>query len=441
MDSSKIKILFVASYPNQPIGYSKVANKITNYLAEKGADVYYFGFSNFPQSKIDRYIHPSIKLIDVVEEEKQLGTTELYGVNIIEREMRRIKPDILFIYNDIIVTCRLMNALINYRDEFKDTYKTYVYLDLVYDFEKPVLINHININCDKIFVFTDYWKNNLIEMNIPEDKIEVFYHGVDRIPSYDKAKARKELSIDDNDFVVLNTNRNSYRKAWDITISAFIIFLKRNYMNPHIKLFINCDTNIKTGYDILSLIRTECLRLNVDYERVCSKHIMTSNINSGILEDKDLYNIYNVADVGINTCVGEGFGLCNTEHATVGAPQIVSKVGGLKDIFNGLCICVEPVARLNATNLLDEHNGYMYICRAEDFADALDIYYKNVNRRLNDGNAIKYHILTKYKWDVILDNMVKHLLPVKEEKALVAVSGIGHLDSTQHLINKRTYAV
>jgi hypothetical protein len=83
----------------------------------------------------------------------------------------------------------------------------------------------------------------------------------------------------------------------------------------------------------------------------------------------------------------------------------------------------------------------MYICRAEDFADALDIYYKNVNRRLNDGDAVKHHILTKYKWDVILDNMVKHLLPVKEEKLLVAVSGIGHLDSKQHLINKRTYAV
>ena len=62
-----MKILFVASYPNQPIGYSKVANKISNFLAEKGAEVHYFGFSNFPESTIERYIHPNIKFIDAIK--------------------------------------------------------------------------------------------------------------------------------------------------------------------------------------------------------------------------------------------------------------------------------------------------------------------------------------------------------------------------------------
>jgi hypothetical protein len=34
----------------------------------------------------------------------------------------------------------------------------------------------------------------------------------------------------------------------------------------------------------------------------------------------------------------------------------------------------------------------------------------------------------------------KLILTEEQEKALVAVSGIGHLDSKEHLINKRTYS-
>jgi glycosyltransferase involved in cell wall biosynthesis len=397
-----MKILFIASYPNQPIGYSKVANKISNFLAEKGAEVHYFGFSNFPESTIKRYIHPNIKFIDAIAEENKLGTGELYGVNIIDREMRRIKPDLLFIYNDIIVVCRLMNALLAYRSEFKETYKTYVYIDLVYDFEKPMFIEHMDRNCDRIFVFSDHWKQNLIDMKIAPKKIEILYHGVDALSITDKQEARKQLGLAPNDFIILNTNRNSYRKGWDITISAFLIFLVKNDMNPAIKLYINCSLQAKSGYDIISVIKTECLYLEMDYEMVVNNHILHP-VNPGNLEDSTLHMIYNACDVGINTCLGEGFGLCNVEHATLGVPQVVSKVGGLGDIFNGRGYTIESIARLLASNVMDEHNGYLYICRPGDFAEGLDFYYKNLDRRIGDGLAVKNYILEKYNWNTIFE--------------------------------------
>lgn len=402
-----MKILFVASYPNQPIGYSKVANKISNFLAEKGAEIHYLGFSNFPESTVKRYIHPNIKFIDAIDEEKKLGNEELYGVNIIDREMRRIKPDILFIYNDIIVVCRLMNALLNYRAEFANQYKTYVYIDLVYSYEKPIFIEHMNQNCDRIFVFSDYWKQNLIDMNVPAEKIDILYHGIDALPAIDKELARTTIGLNKNDFIVLNTNRNSYRKAWDITIAAFLIFLKKNSMNPQIKLYINCALQSTSGYDILSVIRTECVRLNIDYNLIIKMHILHPNKNGGQLEDDELYNIYNACDVGINTCLGEGFGLCNVEHATLGAPQIVSKVGGLGDVFNQYGKCIAPAVKLLASNLLDEHNGYLDVCRPEDFAEALDEYYKHPERRVTDGIAVKNYILQKYNWNTILEEFLE----------------------------------
>lgn len=397
-----MRILFVASYPNQPIGYSKVANKITNFLAEKGADIHYLGFSNFPESAITRYIHPNIKFIDAIAEEKKLETNELYGVNIIDREMRRIKPDILFIYNDIIVVCRLMNALLTYREEFKDTYKTYIYIDLVYDFERPTFIEHMDRNCDRIFVFSEHWKRNLEDSGVSPEKIEILYHGVDVLPYIDRTKARQQIGLSVDDFIVLNTNRNSYRKAWDITIGAFLIFLKKNEMDSRIKLYINCALKAASGYDILSVIKTECLRLKIDYSIVIKRHILHPSVPAK-LEDSEMHLLYNACDVGINTCLGEGFGLCNVEHATLGVPQVVSKVGGLSDIFADRCLCIEPAARLLASNLLDEHNGYLYVCSPEDFAEALDIYYKCPERRVTDGLAAKNYILEKYNWNAILE--------------------------------------
>jgi glycosyltransferase involved in cell wall biosynthesis len=432
-----MKILFIASYPNQPIGYSKVANKLSNFLAEKGAEVYYFGFSNFPESTIKRYIHPNIKFIDVIAEEKKLGFNELYGINIIDREMRRIKPDILFIYNDIIVICRLMNALLNYHTEFKNTYKTYIYIDLVYDFEKPLFIEHVDRNSDRIFVFSEHWKINLIQMNVPCEKIEILYHGVDALPIINKETAREKIGLKKDDFIILNTNRNSYRKAWDITIAAFLFFLKKNSMNPNIKLYINCNLQSSSGYDIISLIKTECIRQKLDYSKIIKNHILNPNKNAGQLEDYYLYLIYNSCDIGINTCLGEGFGLCNIEHATLGISQVVSKVGGLSDIFGKYGKCIEPVSHILASNLLDEHNGYLHICRPEDFADALDFYYKYPEYRVADGKAVKNYILEKYNWNTILDEFwKKEIEPFNiDKKEIKEIKEIFNVNSSIKFIN------
>jgi hypothetical protein len=140
-----MKILFFASYPILPIGYSRIANILTNYMAEQGHQVYYFGISNFEGiSKINRYIHPNIVLIDALLEEKKIGSNEIYGVNTICNFIDSIQPDILFLYNDIIVISRIFNNIIE--KKIKKNFKTFTYLDLVYPFEKINLVKHIDLN-------------------------------------------------------------------------------------------------------------------------------------------------------------------------------------------------------------------------------------------------------------------------------------------------------
>jgi glycosyltransferase involved in cell wall biosynthesis len=398
-----IKILFCATYPDQPIGYGNIAHKISNYLAsDENIDFYYFGFSNVEISRTNRFIHPKIKFIDCIAEETKIGSKLIFGTEIIEKFVNDIKPDVLFIYNDAIVIYRLLFQLQNYRKT--NDLKVILYLDLVYPYEKYDLISFIHDQSDMIFVFSDYWKTNLIDMGFNKDKIKIFYHGLNQdIKKIDKKEARKFINVNDDDFIVLNINRNSYRKALDISISSFLKFLKKNNLNKRIKLFLNCYLHVESGYTIHELLRIESLKLKLDYDYIVNNHILIPGNNCGQVSDEYIYNLYSACDIGINTCVGEGFGLCNMEQASVGIPQIISAVGGLIDIFkNTSAKLIEPVISLAICNHLDCHNGDMLICKSDDFAKELDYYFHNEENRIEDGKQLEKYIREKYVWDDLL---------------------------------------
>jgi glycosyltransferase involved in cell wall biosynthesis len=400
-----MKILFFASYPTLAIGYSRIANVLTNYLAEQGHDIYYVGISNFEKSPIPRHIHPNIHLIDALVEEQKNGSNELYGVNVICDYVISVKPDIVFIYNDIIVISRILN---NFKDrKVPKTFGLYIYLDLVYSYEKIKLVKHVDSYADLIIVFSDYWKDNLIEMNINPDKIKILPHGFDSDKFFyvEKSEARKSFNINPEDFVILNTNRNSYRKNIDKTIDAFIQFLKVKGLDKNIKLFLNMDTNennSNNSYNIHNQLEVACIKYRLDYNYVSDNHIFINGSNKSY-SDEMLNYLYNACDVGINTCIGEGFGLCNLEHGGIGKPQIVSGVGALRDIFSDdYATIIEPVGEYYIPNSVDYHGGYGKICSTDDFTNAMIKYYDNRDLVKSHGEKALRIITTKYNWNTIL---------------------------------------
>lgn len=401
------KILFLATYPYQSNGYAKVANKITNFLAES-YEIHYFGFSNYKDTFINRYVHPNIKIIDVVEEEKKKGLSDAFGVEIVEDYIKEINPDIIIIYNDIIVTCNHLNVLNRLRYENGYNFKVMSYLDLVYEYEKPQYIDFVNRHTDMICVFSECWKLNLIRMGIEEKKINIIYHGLnDNIFKLDKISCREELGLNKDDFIILNANRNSYRKATYLTISSFIKFLKKNILEGNkeidkIKLLLHCDMDNKTGYDVSEIARIECLRESVDFDRVVNHHIVRlSNIR---IDDESMNKLYNACDMGINTCVGEGFGLCSFEHISLGKPQVVSNVGAHKDIFEGYSeFTVNPTAEYYISPHTDAHVGFIEICSSKDFSQKIETIYKYYKKYEIISEKFSKNIRTKYNWDVILN--------------------------------------
>jgi glycosyltransferase involved in cell wall biosynthesis len=397
-----MRILFFATYPTQPTGYGRIGNILSNYLASVGHEVHYVGISNFKNSAIGRFIHPAITLIDALEARKE-GSTEMYGVDIMTETIANVKPDIVFIYNDIIVINRILNEFIN--TKLDKTFKLYLYLDLVYEYERWNLFTNIISWVDRIFVFSECWSRNLIKMGVKEEQLRILPHGIDTTFFYptDTLAAKQVYGFQPDDFVVLNTNRNAYRKALDITIEAFAKFLKRADYHPCIKMFLNLVTTTSQGYSINDIIKIICIKNEIDYDKLVEQHIFIRGTET-YLSDVKLNELYNACDVGINTCLGEGFGLCNLEHSCVGKPQIVSRVGALNDIFtNAYATLIDPVAELYIPQYLDDHQGYIQVCDSEDFVLALERYYQQRELGQQHGALAKEFLTKKYEWATILE--------------------------------------
>jgi glycosyltransferase involved in cell wall biosynthesis len=161
--------------------------------------------------------------------------------------------------------------------------------------------------------------------------IWVIPHGVTPGQFYpkDKAECRKQLNLDPNDFIVFNGNRNQFRKRIDLTISAFAKFAVNR---PDAKLYLHMGQKDQ-GWDIMPLFAREMSRQGLDPN---GRIIMSTPTNGGPNVPVDLLNtIYNCADVGINTCKGEGWGLVNFEHAACRVAQVVPDHTSCKEIFDG----------------------------------------------------------------------------------------------------------
>lgn len=410
-------IFFVATSPLQGTGYARIGHRITTYLATQGHTIDYFAFQQLEAGTItDRSLHPNISLIDVERLKKVPEDT--FGGTIIVDTLLKSRPDLVLVYNDMVVTSKLLHLVeTQIPDSQKKKWKTVSYLDLVYDYQDMDMITQVDKYTDHIFVFTQHWKDHLEHLGVSPDKISLFPHGMDTdiFTPVSPKTARGRFGLADDAFVVLNTNRNSYRKGLDLTISAFLQFWKLVGCPGHVKLMLNCHW-IPEGYDIIHTVRKECLKQGLDESVVLNQQILRPG-NNGLLTDADLNALYNACDVGLNTCVGEGFGLCNVEHAGLGKPQIVSNVGGLSDIFGPLhdrnmtlgVATVDPVASLTLVRAIDSHVGDIFICDPSEFAAYLTVIYHHFKDGPVVVSSLRAHILHTYHWPALLHSFHIHI--------------------------------
>jgi glycosyltransferase involved in cell wall biosynthesis len=121
-------------------------------------------------------------------------------------------------------------------------------------------------------------------------------------------------------------------------------------------------------------------------------------LGHGVATDDDLNLLYNACDVGINTSMGEGWGLVTIEHGATGAPQIVPDHTACGELWSGRGELIPP-----ARSYVPEFSVLeMGEVSPEGVARALESLYQNPARRQELSRAaISFARTPAHSWDVI----------------------------------------
>jgi glycosyltransferase involved in cell wall biosynthesis len=403
-NSHRLRVLFFGTHPNQFNGYSKVVynlmKRLENWRGNDTGDMelFVFGFQNFYNNlSHDRFLkHTKIYDAHYFEEPKNQG----FGFDQVGSVYASVRPHICIVYNDMLVVANVLQGIINAAKETSWKSRVLVYADQVYDCQKLRYIDVLNSHADGLITFTNFWRQCILDQGIRENMpVYVLPHGLDRKKNYPvpRGLARKYLGLGPDDFLIFNANRNQPRKRWDICVMAFAQVVKK-YLGKPIKLVVGTTASDGGSWNLVELFQFEFRKLGVPVDKGLQHLVFIEKPQ--LLTDEDINALYNACDIGINTCDGEGFGLCNFEHAAVGKAQIVPNVGGFKDIFRPeFCILVEPKLRFYVDSTRDHVGGMAEMCDYNDFAAAIEMYYSDETLRQQHGKLARQHILKTFDWD------------------------------------------
>jgi hypothetical protein len=408
-----MRVLIIGTYPSQTTGYSKVVYNIAKQMSRyTDIRLTIFGIQKFTDIN-DNYrldVPDNVALWNVVKhDENDFG----FGTQSLKNFVLVNDPDVVMVYNDAEVIKRyIMNLNLIRSDEearrMNINFKIVAYLDQVHKTQNPESIQYIAQNTEHVFCFTEDWRQNYLSyLRIQKDYLPDFYrdrcsvvkHGIkdiSQIKNTDVEVCKNELNFDKNSFIFVNLNRFATKKRLDISVISFVKFLKKtNSKNAF--LYFPAISNKDKNSEILKSIYRHELKLN-------SLEGFENNliIRTDPLSDEDIEKIYIASEVGLNSCDGEGFGLCNYEHAALGRPQIITKVGGLVDYFNEN----NSIPCLPKYRSYTDENEMSEVIDPEDMANGMVKYYQT-RSFYNKHSVILKEIPKKYRWDIEIEKMVK----------------------------------
>jgi len=289
-----MKICFVGTSTARNTGYAKVMTNLIRGLKDS-MEIFHYA------------MHDCIKKIR--EPEVPTKSVEEYGFQGLKAYCEENAVEVVFIYNDI-------GVILQFLKEWKPP-RLWVYLDTMGHGIAPPLIKALQEHSERIYFLNSYWKEHY---NLPNSY--TLDHGVDTtifkpVEESITVELRKMLNIPLGAKIILNANRNSKRKRLDLCISGFVQYCKKHPVNNYFLLLMTAKDGF---YDIGNVLYEEIKKHGHD----CSSRIRTIHTDKINITDEKINEFYNLADYGINTSYGEGFGLTAIEHLTLGKPQILT---------------------------------------------------------------------------------------------------------------------
>ncbi len=330
-----MRFVLVSTHVDQTTGYSKVSHALLKQLVTLSPKVktFHYGFQRHPARANIRKVPDGIVGYDAAanEDPKEEG----FGFNKIHEYLEMVTPDIVMIYNDPLTICRFIEAM-KY-EPGRSPYRLWIYLDQVYEGAAPQMIDVIRRSAERIYCFSESWKQVFLNYG-PASDVRVLEHAVDStmfssMPADARHAIRKSVNLPNDAIVLLNANRNSQRKRLDLTIQGFVRAMKRH---PRLHLMIATNLNPQSGayYDVQRIYHEELKLCNLQPFEYMRNLILVDTSAPNVIDDDGVNQMYNIADIGINTSDGEGYGLCQLEHLYTGAPQVVTGLDAYRAFMN-----------------------------------------------------------------------------------------------------------
>lgn len=432
-NDGKYRVMLCGTYPiGQSNGYSRVVYYIAKYLGIKeDIKLTIYGFQNYKQTAgMDQRsdIPSSVTLHDALATENParngFGDKEIAGY------LRQNPQDMVIIFNDMVITTALTATIhTELTPEERKRFLLVSYMDQVYPYQKRQHIDLLNKYFDAVVAFTPYWRTVVRKLGLRKEiPCYVFPHGFDHnlyfpIP---RKIARMYYNIPENAFVILQLNRNQPRKRIDHTIMAFAECVAKYYklvkaeeqkppsqqkkLRP---LRLMMATMVNGFWDVMEILEHE-LRMRdvpVDFGKQC----IIAVAKPQQLSDRDINILYNACDIGLNTCEGEGWGLCQSEHAAVGCPQVAPKVGGLQEFLsNNHAQLIDAKWSYYIDKQRDGIGGIAQVGSPNDYADAIWKYYTNPKLVDQHGQRSRKHILQNYRWETVVNHFHRVINNIKD---------------------------
>lgn len=418
MPKQKLRFMLVSTHCHQFTGYSKVSHGILEELVKQPAlELTHFGFQKHPQAPQQyRPYHPSVDVIDAAAIEasvpSQQGQPQQgFGYHVLVDTIKKKRPHVVMIYNDMAVVTRFLEEI--RKSGVSRDFKLWIYCDQVYDCQLQGMIDILNRDADRVFAFTSYWKKQLKDQGITRP-LHVLGHGFDPKTYFTVPRdlARKSLKLPEDAFVIMNLNRNQPRKRQDIMIMAFVELVTKYPTKPIVLLCI-CDKGEKGGWWLFELYARELKKRGVPIEQFGNRLMISSQ--DMVFKDDDINVLYNIADVGISTAEGEGWGLCTFEQMGVGIPQVVPDIGGYKEFCSAdNSMVVKPKYRYYLPSVYSPVGGEAQACDPHDVCLALEEYVNDSEKRKRHGAKAKETVLG-YTWEKATAELRKRLEEEREE--------------------------
>ena len=397
MEKEKLRGLWIGDAVT-PTGFARVNHSIIGNLPKEDYDIDVLGINYYgdPHKYSDLKIYPAA------------SKGHVYGFNRV-KEFGNKKYDFIFLLNDAWILAEYLKALKETFGEKLPPIITYMPVDSTrFD---PLWFKEFDV-VNKLCVYTEYGYEVTKEA-FPESNPIIIPHGTDTKTFYkiDEPKANlKDKVFPHTDefresFIFLNANRNQPRKRNDISFEGFTIFAKNKPKS--VKYYHHAGIE-DVGWDIIRLARLFGKKYGYNVE----ERLIVTNMNRGVQQvtDEKLNEIYNACEVGINTGMGEGWGLTSVEHAATHSAQILPDHSACRELFSDCGLLIPTSHEI----CFERTCTYGKIILPNKVAHALEIMYMDneLYKELSQKAYEKFRS-PEYEWKniaMIWDGVIKEVV-------------------------------